>query len=194
MSKKPTQWLESKKGIEGRKPGEALVKWLNAPPSDPKFLEKLLRKAQFVFGWIVKYESLHGLNVARRKGKLAAEFWNSHQELNETLANFTYAPQIDLHEFPDGERVSWFLVTEDPLMDVLSVQVRCVVQLIGQGTILRIRRCRQCGSWFFAHSSHQEFCKTSCRIKHFAGSEKFKEKRRKYMRDYYKLQKAKNVK
>jgi hypothetical protein len=74
------------------------------------------------------------------------------------------------------------------------VQVRCVVQLIGQGTILRIRRCKQCTSWFFAHFSHQEFCKTSCRIKHFAGTEEFKEKRRKYMRKYHKLQTKKNVK
>jgi hypothetical protein len=194
MTKKPSQWLESKKGIEGRKPGEALVVWLNSPPVGPKFVEELLLKAQFVFRWITKYESLHELNVARKKGELPTEFWDSHQELNETLAKFTYAPQIDLHEFPDGERVSWFLVTEDSLMGLLSVQVRCVVQLIGQGTILRIRRCKQCTSWFFAHFSHQEFCKTSCRIKHFAGTEEFKEKRRKYMRKYHKLQTKKNVK
>jgi hypothetical protein len=194
MPKKPSQWLESKIGIEGRKPDQAMVKWLNSHPDGPKFLEELLLKAQFVFRWIAEYESLRELTVARKKGKLPAEFWNSHEELNETLAKFTFAPQIDLHEFPDGERVSWFLATDDSLMSLLSVQVRCVVQLIGQGTILRVRRCKQCTSWFFAHFSNQEFCKSSCRTKHFAGTEEQKEKRRKYMRKYYKLQKTKNVK
>jgi hypothetical protein len=194
MPKKPGRWLESKNGIEGRKPGEALVKWLNATPAGSKFVEDLLLKAQFVFLWITKYKSLHELNVARRKGKLPAGFWDSHQELNETLAKFTFAPHIDLHEFPDGERISWSLVTEESLMGLLSVQLRCVVQLLGQGTILRVRRCEQCTLWFFARFSHQEFCKTSCRTKHSAKSEKFKEKRRKYMRDRYWLLKTKNVK
>jgi hypothetical protein len=194
MQKKPSQWLESKKGIEGRKPGEALVEWLNAPLVGPKFVEALLLKAQLVFRWIAKYESLHELNVAQRKGKLPAEFWDSHAELNETLARFTYAPHIDLHELPDGERVSWSLVTEDHLLGLLSVQVRCVVQLFGQGAILRIRRCRHCTLWFFAHFSSQEFCKAACRIKHFAGTDEFKERRRKYMRDRYWLLKTKNVK
>jgi hypothetical protein len=194
MPKKPSQWLESKKGIAGRKPGEALVTWLNSPPVGPKFVEELLLKAQFVFRWIAKYESLHELNVARKQGELPPDFWDSHQELNETLAKFTYALHIDLHEFPDGERVSWLLVTEDSLMGLLSVQVRCVVQVIGEGTILKIRRCKQCTSWFYAHFSNQEFCKTSCRTKHSAKSEKFKEKRRKYMRKYYKLQKSGKVK
>jgi hypothetical protein len=194
MPKKPSQWLESKKGIEGQKPGEALVKWLNSPLVGPKFLEELLLKAQFVFQWVSEYGNLHDLNVARKKKKLPPDFWDSHQELNQTLATFTYAPQIDLHELPDGERVSWTLVTDDSAMGLLSVQVRCVLQLIGQGTILRIRRCKQCTLWFFAHFSHQQFCKTLCRIKHFAGTKEFKEKRSKYMRKYYKLQKTKNVK
>jgi len=106
---------------------------------------------------------------------------------------FIHAPQIDLHELPDGERVSWTLVTEESPILLLSAQVIWVLQLIEQGAILKIRRCQQCTSWFFAQFSHRTFCQTSCRIKHFAGSDEFKEYRRKYMRKYYKLQK-KNVK
>jgi hypothetical protein len=134
------------------------------------------------------------LNVARRQQKLPPEFWDSYQKLNEVLATFAHAPQVDLHELEDGKRVSWTLITEDNRMVIPPAQVRWLVQLIEQGAILKIRRCKQCTSWFLAHVSHQAFCKTSCRIKHFAGTEEFKEKRRKYMRNYYKLQKTKNVK
>src|SRR6266849_5570594 len=188
MPNKQSQWLEPKKQFGKHKPGEALAKWLNQPDLNPKRVEELLMNAQIVYRWIAEYPSLHRLNVARRNKKLPSEFWDSYQKLNETLASFAYAPQIDLHELPDGERVSWTLITEDNRIVIPTAQIRWLVQLIEQGAILKIRRCKQCTSWFFAHFSHQEFCKTSCRIKHFAGSEKFKEKRRKYMRDYYKLQ------
>jgi hypothetical protein len=194
MPKKPSQSLESKKGFVGRKPGEALAKWLNQPDLNPKPVKELLMNAQVVYRWIAEYPTLHRLNVARRQEKLPPEFWDSHQKVNEALANFAFAPQIDLHDLEDGKRVSWTLITEDNRIVIPTVQVRWLVQLIEQGAILKIRRCKQCTSWFFAHFSHQEFCKTSCRITHFAASEKFKEKRRKYMRDYYRLQRSGKVK
>ncbi len=75
-----------------------------------------------------------------------------------------------------------------------TVQLRFVLQLIEQGAILKIRRCQQCSAWFFARFSHQDYCTTSCRIKHLTGTEKFKEKRRKYMRYYNILQKSGKVK
>ena len=176
-----------------KKAGESLARWLNQPDLNPKLVEDFLQHAQIVFRWIAEYPSLHQLNVARKKKNLPLGFWDSYQKLNETLAEFTYAPQVDLQEFPDGERVSWtLLVGDQPALP--PAQVKWVLKLIEQGAILRIRRCQQCTSCFFAHFSHQEFCKTSCRIKHFAGSEKFKEKRRTYMRDYYRLQRSGKVK
>lgn len=186
--------LESKKQFVGGKPAVALVKWLNTPENNTKLVERLLHHAQVVFGWTSVFGSIRELNLARKSGKLPESFWKHHRRLNQTLAEFTFAPQIDLHELPDGERVGWILVTEDSPVALFSVQVRWVLQLIEEGAILRIRRCQQCGSWFFAHFSHQEFCSTKCRSKHLAGSEQFKEKRRKYMRDYYRKQKTKNVK
>lgn len=194
MPKRPSQWLESKKEFVGQKPGEALAKWLNEPDLNPKLVEELLMNAQFVYRWIAEYPTLHRLNVARKKKKLPPEFWDSHQKLNEALANSAFAPQVDLHDLEDGKWVSWTLITEDNRIVIPTVQVRWLLQLIEQGAILKIRRCKQCASWFFAHFSHQNFCKTSCRIKHFAGSEEFKEKRRKYMRKYQELLKSKNVK
>jgi hypothetical protein len=204
MSKKSSQSLKKKKQFEGQKSGNALVKWLNdphvgpkwpnAPHLIPKLVEDLLRDAQFVFRWIAEYGSVRELNMARKQKKLPPAFWGCHQRLNDTLAAFKYAPQIDLHEIFDGERVSWSLVTEESSIALFSVQVRCVLQLIEQGAILKIRRCQQCTKWYFAHFPHQEFCSTSCRRKHQSGSEKFKAERRKYMRDYYWLQKSGKVK
>jgi hypothetical protein len=193
MSKKASQWLIPQKQFEGQKPGKSLVKWLNDPRLDPKFLEKLLFEAQAVFRGAVQYGNLEKLNVARNQKKLPPAFWDSYTRLNDTLAAFTYAPQIDLQEFPE-ERVSWILVAEKSPIALLSVQVRCVLQLIEQGAILKIRRCQQCKVWFFARSSNQEYCKTSCRIKHLTGTEKFKKHRREFMRKYNKLQKSGKVK
>src|ERR1700685_211383 len=189
MPKKPSQSLESKKEFVGRKPGEALAKWLNKPDLNPRPVEELLMNAQVVYQWIGEYPTLHFLNAAQRQKKLPPAFWDSYQKLNEALANSAFAPQVDLHDLEDGELVSWTLITEDKQIAIPTVQVRWVVQIIEQKAILKIRRCKECTSWFFAHFSHQEFCKTPCRRKHSAGSEEFKEKRRKYMRKYYKLQK-----
>jgi hypothetical protein len=190
MSKKASQWLSEGKRYAGQKPGNALVKWLNGPDLSPKFLEDLLQDAQVVFRGLAEYGSLHELKVAGKQNKLPPAFWECHARLNERLATFTYVPEIDLHEFSDGERVSWTLVSDD----APSREVRWVLQLIEQGAILRIRRCQQCAKWFFAHFAHQAFCTTPCRLDHQAGTEKFKKKRREYMRKYNYNQKHKNVK
>ena len=67
MSKKASQWLIPQKQFEGQKPGKSLVKWLNDPRLDPKFLEKLLFEAQAVFRGAVQYGNLEKLNVARNQ-------------------------------------------------------------------------------------------------------------------------------
>jgi hypothetical protein len=194
MAKKTSQWLISKKQVEGRMPGNALVKWLNDPDFDSKFVEGLLLDAQVVFRWIEKYGSLHKLNLARKQKKLPAAFWDCHQRLNDTLATLTYAPQIDLDELEDGERVSRMLIAEHLPKGLPSVQLRLLVQVIEQGAILKIRRCQQCSAWYFAHFLHQDYCTNSCRIKHLTGTEAFKKKRREYMRQYNALQKSGKVK
>ena len=191
MSNSTSHWLKANKQFRGQKPGLALVKWLNEPQTGKEYVEELLHDAQLVFEWITEYPSLRQLNLAKRNKKLPKEFWVTYEKLNESLAKFIYAPQVDLHELPDGERISWTLMADDlPLpMQLLSIQIGWVLQLIDQGAVLKLRRCKECESWFFAQFDHRRFCKTLCQIKHFAGSEKFKKKRRLYMREYNKLQK-----
>src|ERR1700722_15145426 len=147
MPKKSNRLLELNKQLGGKKPGEALAKWLNHPDLKTDLVEDLLMKAQVVYRWLAEYPTLSQLNKARKKKKLPAEFWNSQKKLNETLATLAFAPQIDLHGLADGERVNWTFITEDRRIVVPTVQIRWLVLLIEQGTILKIRRCKQCSSW-----------------------------------------------
>ncbi len=193
MPKKASLVLESKKQFVGGKPAVALVNWLNTPENNTKLVERLLHHAQVVFGWTSVFGSIRELNLARKSGKLPEGFWRHHRRLNQTLAQFTFAPQIDLHELPDGERVSWMLTQEEPPLALFSGQIRLFLQIAAQGAVLKIRRCKQCSRWYFAHFPHQGFCTTKCRVKHQGQSPEFKAHRRKYMRDWYYKQK-KNVK
>jgi hypothetical protein len=200
MANNTTQTLRIAKSFKGQAQGDALVHWLNSTHlgltfiGKPKFVETLLLHAQMVCRITQKYKSVQKLRIALKQKKLPPAFWDCHQRLNAMLAKFTYAPQIDLHELPDGERVSWVLSAQETPMPLISVQVRSILRLIEDGTLLKIRKCQQCGRWYFAHYWHQQYCTTSCRRKHLSGTEEFKEKRRKYMRNYYKVQKSTNVK
>jgi hypothetical protein len=178
---------------KGQRFGDVLVKFLNDSTLAQNLVEKLLADAQVVFQWLQKYSSLHKFNSAIKTNKLPAEFWQSHQRLNERLATFIHAPSIDWHEFYDGNRVSWALVTEESPA-LVRPQIECVLQLIGMGVILKIRRCLQCTKWYFAHFAHQEFCKTSCKAKYYGNTEAGILKRREYQRDLYHKKKSGKVK
>jgi hypothetical protein len=157
-------------------------------------VEQLLADARVVFGCLADFSSFRQFRVAERSEKLPGEFAESYERLNETLAKLTYAPKIDPHDFFDGSPVSRTLVTEEFPVDLLSLQINWILDLIHENAILKIRRCQQCSKWYFARFSHQDFCSKKCQGKHNAGTEAFKEKRRKYMRGYYHLKKSGKVK
>ncbi len=52
------------------------------------------------------------------------------------------------------------------------------------GEISKFRNCAECGKWLFAVTEHQRYCSKKCRVHHIAHSERFKEKRRNYMKKY----------
>jgi hypothetical protein len=179
---------------EGQKPGEELVKFLNDPQSVTNSAEELLADAQMVFRWLEEYRSLHELSLALKDKKIPEAFLKSYERLNESLATFTHSPQVDWHEFYDGNRVSWMPVAEKPPVALARIQVECIIQLLTQGTILKIRRCKECDRWYFALVSLQEYCRDACRRKHFANTEDVKQKRRAYQRERYKKRKSVNSK
>lgn len=68
-----------------------------------------------------------------------------------------------------------------------------IISLASVRLLERLRACT-CGKWFFGRTSTQRFCSPTCRIRHFKSSEKWKAHRRKYMREYYRLQQSGRVK
>ena len=67
--------------------------------------------------------------------------------------------------------------SENALIDYALAQWR-------NGSIQRLRTCRECKRWFYATTDHQFFCSPKCRQHSFAQGEKFKEKRKRYMRKH----------
>jgi len=53
------------------------------------------------------------------------------------------------------------------------------------GAIGRFRNCAECRQWFYAATSHQQFCTDACRRRNTARNPDFREKRRVYMRERY---------
>lgn len=193
---KRSRWSKAYRHYEGAKPGLFLARWLNEPSTGAKLVLDLLTDAQLVFGWLGKYNSIHALNVARKKKKLPDEFWEAYHRLNNTLASLTHAPHIHLDEVGEGERLSWMWVTDESPTALVSVPIRCILQLIDRDAVTRVRKCAHvdCAKWFFAGRSDQEFCSALCRWRAFAGTDAFREKRREYQRTLYKLKKAGKVK
>jgi hypothetical protein len=74
-----------------------------------------------------------------------------------------------------------------------SVAAHGVIELTKQKLLDRIRCCI-CGKWFFARFMHQRSCSAKCRHKNYEQSEEFKENRRTYMRNYYRLKTSGKVK
>jgi len=175
------------KKFKGQAPGEALAKWLNHPDLNPNEVIELLMHAQVVYRWKEEHAGIHGK-------KKPPAFWDSFQKVNETLATFSYAQQLDVNELADGNGLRDALMPNDKGVDLPLPEIRWLVQLMQHGAILNIRKCQQCAKWFFAHFSHQEFCEYPCRRKHFEGTEDFKKKRREYMRRRYHNLKKANVK
>jgi hypothetical protein len=59
-----------------------------------------------------------------------------------------------------------------------------VLALLESGTLRRLRRCQrsECRRWLFAQTDWQKYCSQKCRQMESAQAERFKEKRRLYMR------------
>jgi len=68
-----------------------------------------------------------------------------------------------------------------------------VMSLAEVNELTWLRQCL-CGNWFFACRKTQRSCSPSCRHKLYEQTEKFKAKRRRYMKRYYRLQRSSKVK
>lgn len=68
-----------------------------------------------------------------------------------------------------------------------------IIKLAEQNLLDRINQCA-CGKWYFARFVHQRSCSASCRRSLHEKTDAYREKRRNYMRDYYRLKNSGKVK
>ena len=87
-----------------------------------------------------------------------------------------------VHEvLPDGGGRDYH--TDDPKA-TFSAHVYVVVHLAETGCLYRVRRCRNCSTWFYAERRPQWFCKPKCWERFYFTRENIKVERRAYMRKY----------
>ena len=113
-------------------------------------------------------------------------------ELNARIAEYPLLPTFSVSfERKDDWDFDDVICGNVPIGE--SLAAHGVMELARQRLFDRIRCCI-CGRWFFARFMHQRSCSGKCRHKNYEQSEEFKENRRKYMRNYYKLKTSGKVK
>lgn len=155
-------------------------KWILDEAASQPLVERLLLDAQTVCRQIEKYEDDEAFQSARRKKSVPAEFWKALARLNEALARFAHIPFINV-EAAKGRLIGWTPTDDSPVAH-LTRQLTLVLRLLDDDAVLKVRRCRQCGDWFFARFRHQSFCEKSCQQAEFSKSDAFRKHRAAYMR------------
>jgi len=114
------------------------------------------------------------------------------KEINRQLRRYKFSPSIEL----DGNGWSfdlwhtWPINVDPPEWWV----VEFAMELARVGQISRVRRCSDCGNWYFARFAHQRFCTARCRERAFRSSDEWKKHRREKAKEYYWLHKNAKVK
>lgn len=115
----------------------------------------------------------------------------SHQ-INEELCRYRYLPNA-LSLSQEQWVVVWQVVGSSQQKLTLhegvlrmndGTALRMILDLARAASLSRLRRCLNCQKWLYAKFRHQGFCTTKCQQFHYAKSEEWKAKRRKYMRGY----------
>jgi hypothetical protein len=136
-------------------------------------------------------EYLESHNVVFREYEGPPEVQEMQKGINELLEQYPCFPWIHV----DGKgfcETSSLPCGRQSMGEQLRVEA--VIELGQKRLLSRMRQCQQCAKWFYARFSHQGSCSAKCRQSHYKTSKAFREKRREYMRQYYRLQRSGKVK
>ncbi len=122
-------------------------------------------------------------------GRVSAEYKSLWRDVSRRLASYKMFPQL-LFRVGDQWVYRWVTRSNRPiftrpntLMKVTEEDaLQSLLSLACQGYLQRVRRCLQCGRWFFARFSTKKFCRTECQQSYFRSSQEWKAHRREYMR------------
>ncbi len=192
-------YLKSQRAYIGEEMAEPLVGWLNKrrkTTNEAKIVQLFERIQKFTRSsipfpgssiWLTdmdriefqgrEFESPALIAQIAKKGKLPTRPEPELVRINKKLRRYKVNPSL-IFQIEDRWRVTW----ESPSRG--SELVDLIVRLAQKGLLLRIRRCGECEKWFFARFNHQTFCSRKCRQRNFRESEKGRQQRREYMRNY----------
>jgi len=116
---------------------------------------------------------------------------NRQAALNRRLANESFSPFLVFLGERVGWVVRWFKTIDRRVHGVRdSDAVNFIFAMAEAGDLNRVRRCGHCQKWFYAGKRHQRFCSHKCQQSEYTKSPEWKERRRKYMRDYYRVKRV----
>jgi hypothetical protein len=185
---------------QGEEAGTRVTRWLNGHDDTYRGLKKQVNKPSAASRRRISDLLKNLRDVLELVEKVDPQFdWmeNPHPqldtiglELQKRLAEYPTAPFF----YPTYGR-EW--VIEDAVVGDRpageSVAAHSIILLAQQGLLDRIDLC-DCGKWYFARFRHQRCCSALCRRKFYEKTDEFREKRRKYMRKYYRLKNSGKVK
>jgi len=124
------------------------------------------------------------------KGLMTVQDWDRYRvkglrQLNTLLNRYRMAPGL-VCETDGTWELGW--LDCDAKTDSERWEAKTALWIAGlasSGLLTRVRHCRNCSKWFYAHTEHQSHCSESCRKKFSASSPIFKAKRARYMREQY---------
>jgi hypothetical protein len=131
-----------------------------------------------------------------KKFKVHWEIEKRRATLQRELSKYRFTPHAEVMIGGGGQGASQWAVwwrgehnakREKHLRMVTSEALEMILKLTQLGDLTRLRRCRLCKKWLFARFRHQYFCSTKCQQKSYTQTDEWKEHRRRYMRDRYRL-------
>ncbi len=115
---------------------------------------------------------------------------NPYLRANLILSKCNWSPRVS----PQPNRLNsftWKAPTEQ--RDWENLFVFWLLNCRAEVGVSLVRKCRNCGQWFYAVTSHQVHCTDRCRQQFHSKDLEFKEKRRLYMHRYRLKEKMRNL-
>ena len=177
----------SKRSYQGQDAGRKLVSYLNGNET------KDIRGRQRILGIMEGFHKV--LRLMGEYPESSEELTAADYSLNEKVGR--YSRSLVFWAGKNGWNFSWgpLELKNDKQSGIDEWgAIDAIVELAHERLLSSVKKCLLCGKWLFATFSHQRFCSEKCRTYHNQSSPEFKQKRRKYMREYYRLQRNGNTK
>jgi hypothetical protein len=188
-------WLNAAIGTESYARVEALME-------DILSVEATM-ETHFREGWFINHPSRPRSVSAERK---LEELDERCDRIHEALSRYSFVPELAAvmlskqwvlwmrSELKVGEYAHRYVVDGKPIPN--STSLFHAEQTVGEADVVlrianlaviselhRVKRCANCGKWFYAERSHQKFCPgAECRFAHYRRSPQYKNYRKDYMR------------